>query len=92
MRPPAAIYTKSFLLSLGNAAPETPVVSLAAYCLQLPGKQLHLSALLAAKKFRGRGNKIAALAAFRTLEEAGLGQFVTQESHRGTAAVSDVFT
>ena len=61
--------------------------SLAAYCLLLPGKQLHLSALLAAKKFRGRGNKGAALAAFRELEAAGLGKLTVQDSRRGTSAV-----
>lgn len=61
--------------------------SLAAYCLLLPGKQLHLSALLAAKKFRGRGNKVAALASFQELEEAGLGNLKVQESRRGTSAV-----
>lgn len=61
--------------------------SLAAYCLQLPGKKLHLSALLAAKKFRGRGNKCAALNAFRELEVAGLGTLQSTESRRGTSAV-----
>ena len=61
--------------------------SLAAYCLLLPGKQLHLSALLAAKKFRGKGNKEAAVAAFQELEEAGLGQVEVEESRRGTTAV-----
>ena len=54
--------------------------SLAAYCLQLPGKKLHLSALLTAKKFRGRGNKTAALAAMRELEAAGLGKLESTES------------
>ena len=33
----------------------------AAYCLQLPGKVLYLSPLLATKKFRKRGNKDGAL-------------------------------
>ena len=61
--------------------------SVAAYCLLLPGKQLHLSALLAAKKFRGRGNKDAAVAALQELEEAGLGKVEVEESRRGTAAV-----
>ena len=62
--------------------------SLAAYCLLLPGKKLNLSALLAAKKFRGRGNKAAALEAFRHLEAAGLGKLVMLDSRRGTSAVS----
>lgn len=63
-------------------------MSLEAYCLQLPGRQLHLSALLAAKKFRGRGNKAAAVAAFHALESAGLGKLEIKESRRGTSAVS----
>lgn len=63
-------------------------VSLAAYCLQLPGRRLYLSALLAAKKFRGRGNKGAALDAFHKLEAAGLGKLENKESRRGTSAVS----
>ena len=70
---------------LANPAPASP--GLASFCLQLPGKQLHLSALLTAKKFRGRGNKEAALLAFGELEKAGLGELKTQMSHRGTSAV-----
>ena len=56
----------------------------------LPGKELHLSALLSAKKFRGRGNKDGAVAAFHELAEVGLGTLSTQESRRGTSAVSNV--
>lgn len=63
---------------------------MAAYCLLLPGEKLHLSALLAAKKFRGCGNKAAALAALHELEAAGLGKLVIQESRRETSAVSTV--
>ena len=62
--------------------------SLAAYCLLLPGKKLNLSALLAAKTFRGQGNKVAALEAFRELEAAGLGKLIMLDSRRGTSAVS----
>lgn len=46
----------------------------AAFCLTLPGKKLHLTPLLAAKKFRARGNKEGALRAFYQLEEEGLGK------------------
>ena len=53
---------------------------------------MHLSALLAAKKFRGRGNKGAALAAFHDLEVAGLGRLESQESRRGTATVCVLVT
>ena len=39
------------------------------------------------KKFRGRGNKRAALAAMQELEAAGLGKLESTESRRGTSAV-----
>jgi hypothetical protein len=58
------------------------------YCLTLQGKKLHLSYLLQAKNFRGRSNKDGALAAFRDLEEAGLGTVEKEASRRGTSAVS----
>lgn len=45
----------------------------AAYCLQLPGKTLYLTPLLAQKKFRKRGNKDGAVRAFYQLEAEGLG-------------------
>ena len=44
------------------------------YCLLLPGKVLYLSPLLAAKKFRNKGNKSGALTALRHLEQEGLGK------------------
>ena len=71
---------------VANTAPTAS--SVAAYCLLLPGKTLYLSALLAAKKFRNRGNKPAALGAFHELEEAGLGKIDTEERSRGAATVS----
>ena len=53
--------------------------SVAKYCLLLPGKSLHVSALLAAKKFRTRGNKEGAIAAFNELEKVGLGKLIAQD-------------
>ena len=70
---------------LGSVISSTP---LATFCLLLPGKRLHLSALLFERKFRGRGNKTAALEALHQLEVAGLGKLEKEKSHRGTAAVS----
>lgn len=63
------------------------IQSTGAFCLLLPGKNLHLSTLLAQKKFRQRGNKDGALNAFRALESAGLGKLKTEEKDRGTAEV-----
>lgn len=74
----------------GTSATPNGSTSLIAYCLLLPGKKLHLSALLAAKKFRGKGNKDGAVAAFQELERIGLGTLSTEESRRGTSAVSGI--
>lgn len=49
-------------------------VSIEAFCLTLPGRELHLPSLLLAKKFRNRGNKDGALTAFRKLQSDGLGK------------------
>ena len=48
-------------------------ISVEAFCLTLPGQELHLPSLLHAKKFRNRGNKDGALTAFRKLVEDDLG-------------------
>ena len=62
--------------------------SLVPYCLLLPGRKLHLSALLTAKKFRGKGNKDGAVSAFREIASMKLGSLSTEDSRRGTSAVS----
>lgn len=62
--------------------------SVAAYCLLLPGKVLNLSALLQAKKFRGKGNKEGAVAAMEELHKAGLGKLISADSRRGASSVS----
>ena len=59
----------------------------ATYCLTLPGKQLVLSILLQAKKFRARGNKEGAVAALKELERAGLGELEVNDMQRGTNSV-----
>lgn len=61
--------------------------SVATYCLLLPGKILHISALLAAKRFRDKGNKEGAVRAIKILEEAGLGKVEEQKQTRGTSMV-----
>lgn len=50
------------------------VLSIEAFCLTLPGQELHLPSLLVAKKFRNRGNKDGALTAFHQLANDGLGK------------------
>ena len=62
--------------------------SLAAYCLLLPGKILHISALLSAKRFRDKGNKDGAVRGIKTLEAAGLGEIIEKKPLRGTSLVS----
>lgn len=59
----------------------------ASYCLLLPGKTLHLSALLAAKRFRDRGNKDGAVRAIRVLQTAELGKVEEIKPQRGTSTV-----
>ena len=56
-------------------------------CAILPGKNLDLSAIIRAKKFKSRGNKPAALEAFKTLQEAGIGTLEELGSARRTAMV-----
>ena len=63
----------------------------AAFCLTLPGKKLHLSSLLMTKKFRNKGHKSGAIAAFKQLEAAGLGKLEVSGCHRGTSAVSSTY-
>ena len=70
-----------------NSSPAQQDQSVAAYCLLLPGKTLHLSALLAAKRFRDKGNKEGAVRALKLLEEAGLGTLVESKPSRGASVV-----
>ena len=60
----------------------------ATFSLLLPGRVLHLSALLVAKKLRPiNGNKESAVRGFRVLEEAGLGRLVEKTPQRGATMV-----
>ena len=59
------------------------IYSTPAHCLGLPGRKLNLTALLYAKRFRNNGYKKGALAAFRELEEAGLGVMETKKTKSG---------
>jgi hypothetical protein len=70
---------------IGHSAQDHAV---AKYCLLLPGKVLHISALLIAKRFRDKGNKDGAVRAIRTLESAGLGEVIEVKPQRGTNVVS----
>ena len=70
-----------------DPTPTSPNDAVAGFCLTLPGRTLYLKALLAAKKFRNRGNK-GAIAAFYQLEEEGLGKiFIVGGSASKTAQV-----
>ena len=61
---------------------------MAAFCLTLPGKILHLTPLLNAKKFRGKGKKEDVVRAFYKLEEEGLGTTLILTGSKGTTQVS----
>lgn len=56
--------------------------------LLLPGKVLHLNALLALRKFRDRGNKAGAVRGFETLQESNLGRLITLKPQRGATMVN----
>ena len=60
----------------------------AAFCLLLPGKMLYISALLATKRFRYKGNKEGAVRAIKMLEEAGIGRVIEDKPPRGATMVS----
>ena len=57
------------------------------YCLKLPGKNLNLTALLYAKKFRYHGYKTGALMVFGELELAGLGTLDTKKTKSGKVRI-----
>ena len=59
----------------------------AAHCLLLPGKCLYLTPLLAAKKFRRKGNKEGAVRAFMQLQEEGLGKTLLIAGSKGVVQV-----
>ena len=56
--------------------------------LLLPGKVLHLNALLAMRKFRDRGNKAGAVSGFEALEDSSLGRLICTKPHWGATMVS----
>ena len=59
----------------------------AIFSLLLPGKVLHLNALLLMRKFRDRGNKAGAVRGFETLEKHGLGHLISTRLQRGANMV-----
>ena len=62
--------------------------SAAAFCLKLPGKNLYLTPLLKAKKFRSYGYKTGAMSAFRELQNADLGKVEEFGAGKGGRIVS----
>ena len=62
--------------------------SAAAFCQKLPGKNLYLSPLLKAKKFRSYGYKTGAISAFRELQTAELGSVEEFGAGKGGRTVS----
>ena len=64
-------------------------IDLEGYTILLPGKKLDLSALIKAKKYKSKGNKVAAVAAFKRLQEMELGTLHELGSSRGTPMVNN---
>ena len=80
------IFLPAVAAPVGNSSAQQDH-SVAAYCLLLPGKTLHLSTLLTAKRFRDKENKKGTVRAFRLLQEAGLGSVIENKSSRGASMV-----
>ena len=59
----------------------------AAFSLLLPGKVLHLNALLHMRKFRDKGNKAGAVRGLQLLESEGLGNLISTRLQRGANMV-----
>ena len=59
----------------------------AGFSLLLPGRILHLNALLAMKKFRDKGNKDGAVRGLQLLEDSGIGRLISRRPPRGTNMV-----
>ena len=55
--------------------------------LLLPGRVLHLNALLVMRKFRDRGNKAGAVRGFEKLQQHNLGTIIWTKPERGTSMV-----
>ena len=72
----------------GETTSKSLVHSNAAYSLLLPGKTLNLTTLNTMRKFRDRGNKAGATAAWKKLEELGLGKLNQSKARRGTDMVT----
>ena len=75
------LFTAATVLSTGTSLQDHSV------SLLLPGKVLHISALLAAKHFKDKGNKEGAVRAIKRLQEAGLGTVIECKPPRGTSMV-----
>ena len=81
-------FTIPYILGPSIAPQGDQTQANASLCLTLPGRKLNLTALLILCKFRKRGDKEGALAAFRALESAKLGWVQTANPKRGTSTVS----
>ena len=61
------------------------------YTLLQPGEKLDISALVKAKKYKGRGNKAGAVEACKELQEKGFGKLLELGSSRGTSMVNTCY-
>lgn len=84
---PDAVHLYIAAAARVSTGPSSQDATVASYCLLLPGKTLHISALLLAKHFRKRGNKDGAVRAIKLLQSAELGTVVESKQQRGAYAV-----
>lgn len=79
-----------FINKLDSSIQSQPVEpdGAAAHTLRLPGKNLYLTPLLKAKKFRNFGYRAGAMAAFEELQEAKLGTLEEIGAGKGSRSAS----
>ena len=85
------IILRLYVVTTGQGLPlteEEQAQQNATTSLTVPGKVIHLSAILNKSKFRNKGDKEGAVAGLQLLEKAGLGELESMNTKRGAALVS----
>ena len=80
-------FCNCFHFTANTVPPPCDDSNLEGYTLLQDGEKLNISALVKAKKYKGRGNKAAAVEACKKLQEKGFGKLLELGSSRGTSMV-----
>ena len=84
-----SITCQLFHFTANVLPPPCDDANLEGYTLLQLGEKLDISALVKAKRYKGRGNKVAAVEACNKLQEKGFGTLLELGSSRGTPMVSN---